>query len=59
MTLCVTDAAVVCCIDGEPVVEQPRHGHTFGIWPQQEPCRPLGIATYLTGSAVRRVRLEK
>jgi len=62
LTLRVTDAAITCLIDGEPAVVQPRGGHTFGIWPQQAPCRPLGVAAYLTGSAVRCVavrRLEK
>jgi hypothetical protein len=54
----VTSEALACFIDGEQVIAQPRAGHTFGIWPQQEPCRPFGIAAYLTGSAVRSVTLR-
>ncbi len=58
LRLRVTDEAIACFIDGEQVIAQPRAGHTFGIWPQQEPCRPFGIAAYLTGSAVRSVTLR-
>jgi hypothetical protein len=59
LRLRVTDARVACFIDGEPVIDQGRAGHAFGIWPQQQPCRPFGIAAYLTGSAVRSVVLRE
>ena len=55
----VTEARIACFIDGRQVIDQPRDGHTFAIWPQQQPMRPLGIAAYLTGSAVRRVTLRR
>jgi hypothetical protein len=59
LRLRVTDDRIDCFIDGERVIDQPRAGHAFGIWPQQEPCRPFGIAAYLTGSAVRSVTLRR
>jgi len=59
LRLRVTEDRIACFIDDERVVDQPRAGHTFGIWPQQQPCRPLGIAAYLTGSAIRRVTLRR
>jgi len=55
----VTGDRIACFIDGERVIDQPRAGHAFNIWPQQEPCRPFGIAAYLTGSAVRSVTLRR
>ena len=59
LRLRVTSERIACFIDGEAVIDQARGGHAFAIWPQQEPCRPFGIATYLTGSAIRSVTLRR
>jgi hypothetical protein len=59
LRLRVTAGRIACFIDGEPVIDQPRAGHAFGIWPQQKPMRPFGIAAYLTGSAIRSVVLRR
>jgi len=55
----VTPEVVEAWIDKEQVVNQPRKGHQFGIRPEVEPCRPLGIATWATTGAVRNIRLRQ
>lgn len=55
----VTSAKIEVWIDKEKVIDQPTADHKFTIWWEQEPMRPLGIATWETGSALRNMRLEK
>jgi hypothetical protein len=54
----VTAAAVEAWIDGKRIVNQPRKDHAFGIRPEVDLCRPLGISTWSTKGAVRNIRLR-
>jgi hypothetical protein len=54
----VTDARIECWLDDEQVIDVPRAGHTFGIRPEVERNRPLGISTWQTTGAVRNIRLR-
>jgi len=54
----VTDAAIEAWIDDEPVVNQPRKGHKFGIRSEVDLCRPLGICTWATKGAVRNIQIR-
>jgi hypothetical protein len=54
----VTDAAIEAWIDDDQVVRQPRKGHKFGIRPEVELCRPLGISTWATKGAVRNIQIR-
>ena len=54
----VTDAAIEAWIDDEQVLRQLRKGHKFGIRPEVELCRPLGISTWATKGAVRNIRIR-
>lgn len=51
--------AVRVWLDGELLVDQPRAGHVFGIRPEMEPCRPLGIAAWACRAAVRSARIRR
>ena len=42
----------------EPIILLNRKGRSFEVWPQQEPMRPLGIATWFTHGAIRNLRLR-
>jgi len=52
----VTKQRVEAWIDGELIVNQELEGHEIGIRWEVEPSVPLGIATWLTGSALRNIR---
>lgn len=54
----VTPERIAAWIDDEPVVDLEREGHTFSVWWEQEPARPLGIATWETGAALRNIRIR-
>lgn len=55
----VSAAKIEVWIDKEKVIDQPTADHKFTIWWEQEPLRPLGIATWETGSAVKNIRLKR
>lgn len=57
--LSVTPAAITAWIDGERMIHLDRPGHTFTVWSQQEPCRPLGISTWDTSAALRNIRIRR
>ncbi len=54
----VTPERIEVWQDERCVVNQERSGHRFGIWFEQEPMRPLGIATWYTKAAIRHVELR-
>jgi len=54
----VSDVRIECWIDKEQVVDLPRKGHKFGIRPEVELSKPLGISTWQTTGAVRNLRLR-
>jgi len=45
-------------IAGERVIDLPTPGRRFDVWPQQEPARPFGVATWHTTGALRNIRLR-
>ena len=54
----VTSAKIEAWIDREKVIDQPTAECKFTIWWEQEPLRPLGIATWETGSSLKNIRLR-
>jgi hypothetical protein len=55
----VTEETISAWVDKELILEQPREGRKFEVWWEQEPMRPLGIATWRTSAALRNVRLAR
>lgn len=55
----VSDARIECWVGKEQVVDLPRQDHKFGIRPEVELSRPLGISTWQTTGAVRNLRLRR
>ena len=54
----VTDAKIQAWIDDEQFVDQPREGHRIGIRDEVDLCRPLGISSWDTKGAVRKIRIR-
>ena len=54
----VSDARVECWIDEKNVIDLPRKNRKFGIRPEVELNKPLGVATWQTTGAIRNVRLR-
>lgn len=54
----VDDEAVEAWLDGEPLLRQPRSGHTFELRPEVLNSRPLGVASFATTARVRALRLR-
>ena len=54
----VTTAAIQAWVDGEPIVDQPREGHTFGIRPEVLLSRPFGIASFATATALNGIQMR-
>jgi hypothetical protein len=54
----VSDAAIQAWIDDKLMVNQPREEHKFSIRIEVDECRPLGIATWYTTGAVRKIRVR-
>ncbi len=55
----VTDKKIEAWIDDESFVEQELADHRISVRMEVEPCIPLGIATWNTGSAVRHIKFRK
>lgn len=55
----VTKKAIQAWLDKEQIVDLKRADRKFAIWWEQEPVRPLGVATWRTGAALRNVRLTR
>ena len=54
-----TAKQILVWIDDESIIELDVVDHRFDIWWEQEPMRPLGIATWNTGAAVRNIELRE
>lgn len=54
----VTPQKIEAWIDGDQVIDVETKGHKVGIRWEVEPSRPLGIATWRTGGAIRNIRLR-
>jgi len=46
-------------LDGKEIVDQAIDGHQFDVWPQMEPPRPLGFATWQTKGQIRDICVER
>lgn len=55
----VTDDRIQVWLDDELEIDLPREGRRFDIWAEQEPVRPLGIATWYTTGAIRNFKLRR
>lgn len=55
----VTKTHITAWIDNEQVIEQELEGRKISIRTEVEPCVPLGISTWYTGSAIRNLRMRK
>src|SRR5690606_37392906 len=55
----VTDERIQVWIDNKKMVDVERANKKFSIWWEQEPLRPLGIASWHTTAALRAIRLER
>ncbi len=55
----VTDASIQAFLDDKQIINQERAGHTFTIWPEQDPARPLGITSYFTKAGLRNLKLQR
>jgi len=55
----VAEGHVRVWLDDKKIIDQEIKGKRFTIWPQQEPVRPLGVATYRTVGAFRRIAVMR
>lgn len=55
----VTPGKVQAWLDGESFIDVDIQDRKLSIWWEQEPMRPLGIATWNTKSAIRNVRIKR
>lgn len=60
----VTSKKVEAWVGSEQIVDLRRHDEAgkhrkFSLWWEQEPARPLGIATWNTAAAIRRIEFER
>ena len=55
----VTGDHITAWIDGERVFNLPTKDRRFSIWWEQEPVKPLGIATWYTSAAIRKIELTE
>ena len=54
----VTPKKIEVWLDGESIIDVERNHRRFSIWWEQEPVRPLGIASWRTTGRVRKIRLR-
>jgi hypothetical protein len=55
----VTKTHITAWIDDQQVIEQEITGRKISIRMEVEPCVPLGISTWHTGTAIRKIRFRK
>ncbi len=53
----VTREKIELWIDKEKTIDLKTKNHTFSIWWEQEPVRPLGFSTWRTTGALRKIEL--
>jgi hypothetical protein len=54
----VSDERIQAWLDDEEIIDLKRKDRKFSIWWEQEPVRPLGIATWNTSAALRKITLR-
>ena len=55
----VTEGRVRVRLDDKEIIDHKIKDQRFTIWPQMEPTHPLGVATYGTVGAFRRIAVER
>ena len=55
----VTAGKIEAWVDKKKIVDLATKGKKFSIWWEQEPVRPLGIATWYTTAALKNIRLVR
>jgi 3-keto-disaccharide hydrolase len=55
----VTPQKIEAWIDDDKVVDADTAGRRVGIRPEMEPSKPLGIATWITTAALRKIEIRK
>ena len=55
----VTPGHVQAWLDKEQVIDVKTEGRKLSIWWEQEPVRPLGIASWYTKAAVRNIQVKR
>lgn len=55
----VTPGRVEVWLDNEQIINVKTTDRKLGIWWEQEPVRPLGIASWYTKAALRNIRLKR
>ena len=55
----VTSERIQVSIDGKEVIHQEREGHTFSIYSQLEPNRPVGFFSWYTTGHLRSLRMRR
>jgi len=55
----VTEKKIEAWIDKEQIIDLDSSDRKFSIWWEQEPARPLGIATWHTTAAFRNIHLRE
>lgn len=55
----VTPGKVQAWLDGESLLDVDTTNRKLSIWWEQEPMRPLGIATWNTKAALRNIRIKR
>ncbi len=54
----VTEKKIEAWLDDEQIVDVDTPNHKFSIWWEQEPVRPLGIASWRTKAGLRNIQLK-
>ncbi len=55
----VTKTKIECWIDDQKVVDFVTTGHKISIRFECDPCRPFGVASYMTEGRLRNIRLRR
>ena len=55
----VTEESIEAWIDAERVVDLKRKGHTFSIYVELDPQRPLGVFSWNTKTALRKIEMRR
>jgi len=59
LRLRVAGGRVTAWVGCEQVIDLATEGRRLAIWPEQEPCRPLGVSTFYTTAAIRKFVLRR
>jgi hypothetical protein len=55
----VTESAIEVWVEGKKIINLPRAGHKFTVYPVWAPVKSLALCTWNTGAALRNIRLRR